>query len=279
MAIAIVAALIFILLAGYFATLQNVWVDESTQLLGSALPPGRMIAWLAGHPEPLGVPPDRMPPVSYAIDALCGRSLCGTVLGFRLLHMAIAAAAIAALVLLAAWRYGWLSAVVAGALLTLTPQMVQTGVEIRAYPLFFAATILQIILLYRLIEREPLSSGGLIAFALAGVLAIYTHFFGVISSSALFSGLIAARARSRREALWIGGAWALVLLSAVGIAPFVMGASAISQGVENGGPPTPAAIATFLLRIIGHSSMMLHPALVAIFCLALGLLLLIAALR
>ncbi len=272
------AALLFLILGARFAQAQNVWIDESTQLLGSGLPLGRLFSWLAGRFEPLGVPGDRMPPVSYIADALCGRTLCGTVTAYRLLHALIAAAGVGGLVLLVARRYGWIGAVASGAFLALAPQMLTTGVEIRAYPIFFAVTVLQLWLLYRLIDSAPLSPPRLLAFALAGVLAIYTHFFGVISSSALFTGLIAARARNWGDLIRIGSAWAIVLLSAAGIAPFVMGATAISTGVENGGAPGLGDIATYLLRVIGHSSMMLHPWLTAIFgvglatLLALGLL-------
>lgn len=279
LAIAAVAALLFLVLARHFAGLQNVWIDESTQLSGSALPFARMFAWLAGHYEPLGVPGDRMPPVSYALDALCGRTVCGGVIAYRWLHMIVTAAGIAGLVLLVARRYGWAGAVVSGAFLALTPQMLATGIEIRAYPIFFAVTVLQLWLLFGLIEAEALSWRRLLPFALAGVLALYTHFFGIVSSSALFTGLIAARARSWETLIRIGIAWALVLASAAGIAPFVMGASAISQGVENAGPPGLHDLLLFAARVVGHSSMMLHPLLMVGFALALAALLLIALIR
>lgn len=278
-AVAALAVLLFLGLAGYFASIQNLWIDESTQLSGSALPLLRMIAWLGGHPEPLGVPPDRMPPISYLADAVCGRTVCGTVLAYRWLHALITAAGIGGLVMLIGRRYGWMGAIVSGAFLAMAPQMLVTGVEIRAYPLFFAVTVLQLWLLFGLIEQARFSVPRLIAFALAGVLAIYTHFFGMISTSALFAGLALARARSVREWVWIAAAGAVVLSSAVGILPFVKGASAISTAIENVGPPRPFDIVLFLLRVIGNSSMMLHPWLVAIFCLALGLLLLLAIVR
>ena len=67
--------LLFFVCAVHFALAQNLWIDESTQLSGATLPLGRLFAWLTGTREPsFGVPPDRMPPISYLIDAACYRT-------------------------------------------------------------------------------------------------------------------------------------------------------------------------------------------------------------
>lgn len=277
---AIVAGLtlLFVALGGYFATVQNVWVDESTQLLGSALPLGRLIAWLAGHPEPLGVPADRMPPLGYLVDWTWGRVGGSAPFGYRLLHLAFAGAGVAAMVALAGRLYGPVAALVTGLLLVASPGLITIGVEIRAYPLFFAATALQLWLLSGLCERAAPSSSRLAAFVAAGLVAVYVHFFGLVSSSALFCGLIAARARSRRDVLRFGAAWAALLVLASGIAPFVGGARAIS----NDAAPQEDALsqaATYLPRIYGHSAMLLHPFLTIVLFLGVVALLAVAAWR
>ena len=88
--------LLFLLLGIHFARAQNLWIDESTQLSGSRLPLATMVGWLTGHGPGLGVPPDRMPPISYLVDALVWTSGCSTDLCFRLVHLAAAAAGLIA---------------------------------------------------------------------------------------------------------------------------------------------------------------------------------------
>lgn len=222
-------ALGFGIAAVYFATLQNIWIDETTQLSGLTLPPGRLFAWLSGTPEPgFGVPPDRAPPFGYLIDAACGRTLCATPFAFRLLHLALTLAGVG--VLLAAMRrhQGAWPAAVSAAVLFLSPKLVVTAVEIRAYPLFFAIACVQIALLADLVAAPRLRPGRLSLFAVTCVLACYTHFFGIIATAALFAGLFAARVRTGREAAMIGGAGVAVALCWAGVLPFVTGATAIS---------------------------------------------------
>ena len=275
--IVVVLTAAFLAIALYFAEIQNVWVDESTQLLGSALPFGRMIAWLAGHAEPLGVPGDRMPPLGYLVDWSWARIGGPAPLGYRIVHLAFAAAGVAASIALAGRCHGLVAAVVAGLLLVASPGLITVAVEIRAYPLFFAATVFQLWLLQGLFAHG-LTRMRLIGFAGAGLVAVYVHFFGLVSSSALFVGLIVARARSRGDLVRIGGAWGGMLALSAGIAPFVGGARSISDDAApaiDGG----TEMLAYLPRIYGHAAMLLHPVFAAILFVALGALALVAAWR
>ena len=264
--------------AVYFALLQNVWIDESTQLSGAALPLARMLAWLAGGAGPaIAVPPDRAPPVSYLLDAACGASLCRSVLHFRLLHLFVTLMGAALLLATVARRFGGIAAAAGAAVLFLSPKLVEVAVEIRSYPVFFALTCVQIVLLAGLVDGPRVRIGRLLPFAGVGLLAIYTHFFGLVSTMALFGGLFAARARDRREGLAIGGAAAGVLALSAGLQPFVAGANAISQ--------TPLAasdtnsLVQFALKLLGHSATLLSLPVALFFFAGFAVMIAVAAVR
>ena len=274
----VLLAVLFLASGLYFATLQNVWVDESTQLSGVTLSPQRLVAWLAGAPETgFGVPPDRFPPIGYIVDMACARTLCVGPFGFRLLHLGIAFVGALLTVMLAARRYGWTAAAVTAAILFLSPRLVETGVEIRAYPIFFTITCVQIWMVDRLIRAKRLDAVWVGGFMTLGLLAIYTHFFGLVSTMALFGGLFVARARDRRDILIIVGAGTLTMICAAGLKPFIGGASAISDDSIVG--VSVSMLLVFALRLIGHPAMMLSPIMAALFFAGFGTLLVLTLLR
>lgn len=249
-------AIAFLGVAVRFAQLQNVWIDESTQLSGAALPLPRMLAWLAGGAGlSTSVPADRAPPVSYLLDAACGATLCGSVLRFRLLHLVVTLLGAAVLLAAVARRFGGVALAAGAAILFLSPKLVDYAVEIRPYPVFFALTCVQVALLAGLADAARLRAGPLLLFAAVGLLAVYTHFFGLVSTMALFGGLFAARARGWREAMLIGGAAVGVLALAAGLQPFVAGANAISQTPVAAGDTN--SVPQFALKLIGHSPTLL----------------------
>lgn len=261
-----------------FATVQQVWIDESTQLSGVALPFARMIRWLAGAPEALGVPPDRMPPVGYALDWLWRRVAGPGELGFRLLHLAVACGGLAILLHAVARRFGVVAGIAAALLLAATPASVDVAVEVRAYPLFLAATALQLVALLRLFDRATCSWRDLVAFALLGVLVAYVHFFGVVATCAYFCGLIGGKVRTRRELDRVLACWAGVLVSYVGLLPFIAGSVAIS-GVVGQAAAGLDTYARYPFVVLGHPALLLVPAVAAIYFVLIGLLLGVAVVR
>ncbi|WP_150122029.1 hypothetical protein, partial [Sulfitobacter sp. HI0129] len=69
--LALATCALFVAMAGLFALRQSIWIDETTQLSGLALDFRTQLAWLAGSSDVnLGVPPDRMPPLSYWLGGL-----------------------------------------------------------------------------------------------------------------------------------------------------------------------------------------------------------------
>ncbi len=260
--------------AGLFAQAQNVWIDETTQLSGATLAPGTLLAWLTGATKiPFGVPPDRMPPVSYFIDAL-GWQLWGTnPLAFRIYHAVIAGAGLGLLVLATARRFGTQAALITGLVLALSPKLIDTAVEIRAYPIFFALSCAQLALLVRGdVAARP---GRLALFLLLSLVSAYNHFFGVVASSAFFIAVF-IDAPDVRSAVRAVAGYALVLLCCIGLKPFISGAAAISSLTQSA---TPGAgdIASFLVQLLGSGSLMVNPVIAVLYFGGVGLLVLLGA--
>ena len=240
----------------HFARVQNVWIDESTQLSGMTLGPLRLIGWLAGAPvHEFAVPPDRMPPVSYLIDASFYRLWGANVLAFRALHLAITAAGAGVLLCAISKRMGLQAMIVAGLVLALSPKLVETAVEIRAYPLFFALTCLQLAMALR--AREQWSWRAVAVFAGLALASGYTHFFGVVAGSAIMVATIVTRP-DRKSAIRLAQAYAVLLVLWIGLAPFVTGASSISSVTESASL-NGLALITWVLKLIGHSANLLSP--------------------
>lgn len=271
--------LLFVACGVHFALVQNLWIDESTQLSGATLSVGRLFTWLTGVREPsFGVPPDRMPPISYLIDAACYRTACAAPVAWRLLHLLFAGAGVAVATWLVARRYGAAAGLVTGLMLALSPKLTELGVEIRAYPVFFAITCVQIAWLFRLIDAERLSPRALGLFVLLGLLSAYTHFFGLVSSMALFTGLFVARARTMREAVGIAGGAVLLVVLCAGLAPFIMTASAVSgSAVET--DRSGHGLVVYALRLVGHPANVLSPIGAVLFFAPLAGLVAVAAVR
>lgn len=252
--IMLVIAALFVAGGVVFLRAQNVWIDETTQLSGMALSLPRMIAWLTGTPEPtLGVPPDRMPPISYLFDAAFWRVWGDNIQAFRLLHLIVAASGL--VVLLAAVRRvcGTAAMTVTGLLLVLLPKLTDIAVEIRAYPLVFAIACIQVAML--LTRRGRLDWRWLAGFAAVGLVASYTHFFGVVATSAFFVALFVASG-SRAAAIRVVAVYAALAVSWVGLAPFIVGAASAS-GIEDHADMSVGGIFAYLLRLMGHSANLL----------------------
>ncbi|MBT2188670.1 glycosyltransferase family 39 protein [Sphingobium nicotianae] len=275
-ALLLVLIAVLIIFAGsafYFAQIQNVWVDETTQLSGATLAPGTLIGWLAGKLTlPLGVPADRMPPFSYFLDMIGWRVWGNNVLAFRLYHAALTAGGIALLVAATGRRFGWLAALIAGLTLALSPKLIETAVEIRAYPIFFALSCAQVAMLVHGGVSARLAR--LALFTLLGIAGLYTHFFGLVAASAFFAAAF-VDARDRRDAVRVIIAYALLLLIAAGLMPFVFGATAASSLVA---PPATGlgGLVSYGLQLISNSTILIQPAVAILYFAGAGLLILIA---
>ncbi|MBO9574183.1 MAG: glycosyltransferase family 39 protein [Sphingobium sp.] len=245
-----------------FAPAQNVWIDESTQLSGMTLPVGQLIPWLTGKLAlPLGTPPDRMPPLSYLVDHMAWLVFGSTPIAFRLFHAAIVGGALLLLMTAMARRFNGRSALITGLVLALSPKFIELAVEIRAYPFFTAISCAQIaLLLGGDVAAKPKR---LALFVLLGLASAYTHYFGVVATSAYFVAVL-ADTRRWRDAIQAVLAYGVMALLWLGLIPFVTGATSISSATEVAQTGV-GALAAYLFQLLGSAAQMVNPVAAALY--------------
>jgi len=247
-----------------FARSQDIWLDESTQLSGITLKFWEMLQWLGGAgPDSLGVPGDRMPPVSYVLDWLWLHLYGPSEIGFRLFHSAFVIAGISCLAIVAWRELGRTATVVSLGFLVLSPKLIQTGVEIRAYPIFFGITCAQAAVFIRLVA-SPIKPDPKLLAVFAGIclLAIYTHFYGIVSSCAFFLALGISFVRRPAALAGIMAAFVVVAIGSLALIPFVSAAAqvplfvpATATGLAIPGNPIVQYL-TYLLKLAGDPANM-----------------------
>lgn len=265
-----------------FAHVQDVWLDESTQLSGITLDFREMLRWLAGaDPDRLAIPGDRMPPFSYLLDWLWLRFYGPSEIGFRLFHSALVIAGLSWLATVSWRELGRSATIVSLGFLVLSPKLVQTGVEIRAYPAFFAITCAQTAVFIQLVARPTkIDLKLLTAFAAICLVAIYTHFYGLVSSCAFFLALGIAFLGCFTALAKILAALVVVAVGSLRLVPFVFAATQVALFV-----PATATVPeitsetgivrylTYLLKLVGDSANMVSTlASILFFCGVIALL-------
>jgi hypothetical protein len=213
-----------------FARVQDVWLDESTQLSGISLKFWEMLHWLAGaDPDRLNVPADRMPPISYVLDWLWLHLHGTSEIGFRLFHSVFLIAGIACLAAVACRELGRSAMFLSLGFLVLSPKLIQTGVEIRAYPIFFALSCAQTVLFLRLVASSTkVDLKLLLLFAAICLVAIYTHFYGIVSSCAFFLALGISFLRRPVALAGIISAFVVVAAGSTALLLFISGAAQVA---------------------------------------------------
>jgi hypothetical protein len=212
-----------------FARVQDIWLDESTQLSGISLKFWEMLHWLAGaDPDRLSVPGDRMPPVSYMLDWFWMHLHGTSEIGFRLFHSLFLIAGISCLAAVAWRELGRLGMFLSLGFLVLSPKLIQTGVEIRAYPIFFALSCAQTAVFLRLVASQTrVDLKFLVLFAAICLVAIYTHFYGIVSSCAFFLALGLSFLRRPVALAGIIGAFVVVTAGSTALSLFISGAAQV----------------------------------------------------
>lgn len=211
-----------------FATRQELWMDETTQLSGLSLGPIEVVRWLLGeHVDRFGgIPGDRMPPVSYWLGWLWARLFGLSEMSLRILGLLLGGGALLFVYGAAKQLGGKAAAVVAGLTFALSPNVIVASVEVRAYPLLLLCSASACWFACHIIcgSSNARSWTGMV---LSLIVASYTHFFGVVLAGSLFTAIAWRVARLRAPGSLvapIASALALALAS-IGLLPFVKGAA------------------------------------------------------
>lgn len=267
--LALVVLGVFVGAAGVFATHQVLWVDETTQLSGLGLDLGEQYRWLTGQVDPgLGVPPDRMPPLSYWLGEAWGAVFGYDEAPMRWLGIAAYLAAAPAL-----WLSGRLAGGIWGGLFALgfvllSPGLIIQAVEIRTYPIYFALSAWAIWAFAHavLAEERQHETRQLVQVALFAVAAAYAHYFGLLMALCLFAALVVDRWRRgwRLAPLLAVGAGAVI--ACLGLVPFAFAAIGVSGGAEGLAGDTPGlsellrGALGLVLRLASHGTHLVYPA-------------------
>jgi hypothetical protein len=254
-AVAVALTIGFLVELYLFAQIQDLWLDESTQLTGSALNLTDMFRWLAGEHllDPYGVPGDRMPPLSYLIDWAWLRLYGPSELGFRLFHSFFVVAGTIGFSIIVWRNVGAPAGIIVLSFFVLSPKLIQIGTEIRAYPIFFAVSCAQTAVFVTLVaDRDKPDVRWLAIFVLICLAAIYTHFYGVVSTCAFFVVLGLAYSRSLGGLIHLVVAGIVVVVASLGILPFVLAGVNRSDVVPEG--PETARHLIYLLKLFGDSA-------------------------
>lgn len=224
-------------LAFAFAMSQSIWVDETTQMSGLTLSFGAQLDWLMGGENPIpGVPPDRMPPLSYwlgniwsAIFGLSEQSM--RVFGIVAMICGMPAIWLAARDIGRDHGSPWLPGIVLAIIYLAPGSIVQAG-EIRAYPLYFAFSVWALFAYLRALIH-PEARIWLLLLGFFCLATGYTHYFGTVMAGLLWLSLLIVRLLRREPALPVligGGATALLF---VGLLPFVLAAMVVSTAADS----------------------------------------------
>ncbi|HEY8946903.1 MAG TPA: glycosyltransferase family 39 protein, partial [Polyangiaceae bacterium] len=266
LALIVAVVVVWLVVAARFASAQEIWVDETTQLSGLTLGPMEVVGWLGGdRQDRFDVPGDRMPPVSYWLGSAWASLFGATENSLRALGIVLVGAA-AALIASAAHRaWGSLAGWISGIAFALSPNAILSGVEIRAYPLLIFLSAVAFWLMVALEDVECVRRPSRwVALAATCIVAAYTHFFGLVLAGAVFLGLLAFDSvRKEGRAYWLLGT-GMIAVASVGLLPFIRAAMNISPSGTEPKEVLPGVVRLAYRTLGGHPALAVYwPVLVA----------------
>ncbi|MGC8639212.1 MAG: hypothetical protein ACP5XB_04960, partial [Isosphaeraceae bacterium] len=119
-----------------------------------------------------------------------------------------------------------------GLLMALSPNIVTYSIEIRAYPLFLLESAVIFWLFLRRLERprdtrqEAMLLFGIV---LTAILAVYTHFFGLLLSGGVFLALLVLNRHQPARLRPILAGMIVIAVASLGVLPFVRASIIVSQ--------------------------------------------------
>jgi len=271
----ILICFLFISCAGYFASYQAIWVDETTQLSGLSLPLDIQLRWLLGKTDlQLGVPADRMPPLSYWAGSFWAAIFGLSETTMRWFGVFATLLAAPALYLSGTMRGGTWGGLFVLTLVLLSPNTLIIAGEIRAYPLFLSLSAWSVWAFLRCVDpKSGTQTRRLVTLTILLLLTAYTHFFGIVFAGLLFISLLIERIWSGRGVGQLLSAGICGTVALVGVIPFVVWSLNFSGGgdVANNPPLAEVAVAwtRLLFRVFLHGCMGVYPFILGAACLSI----------
>lgn len=257
----VILLVVFAAVAVAFSYHQNLWVDESTQLSGLTLSIADMYRWLGGMIEtPFVVPSDRAPMLSYLVGYIWGHVFGFDVLVMRWLSVFLVMAGLLSVLIFLFKKKQYVVLLAAMLLLCLSPNLTVIAVEIRSYALFFLLSTIAIILYLDIIFS--LDNGDkiykkiiLLSFVL--VLAINTHFFGLVLCGSIFLTYLLTSLVDKRFVVSAKFFWTVFIVVGFGVV-FIVFPVLASFTSQAGGKPSESIIkpaVKLIYRLVAHQSM------------------------
>ena len=243
---------VFITLAALFLPHQSLWQDEATQLRGLAMTPAELLSFVTGRHAPIGVSPDRSPPLAYWAGQFWSSLFGLSEHSMRWFGLTCTALAIA-FTYAAGRRFGRVPAILAASFLAVSPTVITTSVEIRSYPLFLLLSAAAFLIagsltggmVLRSSQDHVAARGAILTIVL--IATIYTHFFGLLLAGAILSAWL-LESLLRRQSLILPILVSLIVFaSAGGLYPFVHAAKSVS-----GAAPEQSSILLSLVKFPIH---------------------------
>ena len=227
----LVCVAIGVVLDATFLSHQSLWADEVTQLSGVAMGPWTLIQWLADRVnfDDLGAADDRMPPLSYLIQWSWSKLVDPSETSMRWLSLLATALATWIVFASATRTWGLVAGAAAGLLFATSPNVITISVEIRAYPflILFSAGLCSCLLGYTAAESGSRTKW-LVGMLVFGVLAIYTHFFGLVVLGGCLASSFLIALWKRESVIPVLATGAAIGVLAVGMLPFIMASQGLS---------------------------------------------------
>ena len=248
-----------------FLPQQCIYVDETTQLSGLTLGPVQVMHWLAGERAGrFGVPPDRMPPVSYWVGSVWSGVFGNDETSMRWFGVLCIGLALILVFEAARQMWGLGAGLAAGLLFGLSPNAIVTAVEIRAYPLFVLFAAGGFFCLMRIVSPTANHRWRwILCMALLSLIAAYTHFFGLLLAGALFLSALLVSLFRRANVAPIALAGSAVMAAAWGLQPFVAAAFEKSGGNSTPEAPDLKQFVRYIYRgLFGHPALSVSTAMV-----------------
>ena len=235
---------------------EDLWYDETFSLMTAKLPLGEMM-----HRLVLGG--ESSPPL-YTLLLHFWIKLGTSDEHIKLLSVLFGTASVAAIYLLASRLGNHMAALVSCLLLSVSESAIHYSIEARAYSLFLFLSLLSTFCFVSALRTQPQKRFGLnsvwVGYIAATVLAVYSHWFGLLLPAIHAAGLIIYRPRTLRPVFQFALCLAMIGTLCAPLALLLakqIKASELGGGLNWPGRPNPRALLDLALFTTGGRGLLI----------------------